>query len=101
MNNKGFAITTILYGTFLLFLLLMLAMLGLLNNYKQNMDKLIDGANGAREIVELKCSDIITDSNGNGFYHYNELKDTYKGVIKKEEFVSFLKLCDYPEDTNP
>ena len=37
MNNKGFAITTVLYGTFLVFIMLMLAMLGILSKYKSNI----------------------------------------------------------------
>jgi hypothetical protein len=37
MNNKGFAITTVLYGTFLLFIMLLVAMLGILSNYKKKI----------------------------------------------------------------
>ena len=33
MNNKGFAITTILYGTMLLFSILLISMLGILAFY--------------------------------------------------------------------
>lgn len=101
MNNKGFAITTILYGTFLLFLLLMLAMLAILNNFKNNMDKLVDGNNGARKIVELRCEDIIEDSDENGFYHISELKEKYASLIDNnmDKFDALLKLCDYPKDT--
>ena len=72
MNNKGFAITTMLYGTFLVFLLLMLVMFNLLNNFKTNMDKLIEGNGGAREIVGIKCSDIVKDDDGNGVYSFDE-----------------------------
>lgn len=51
MNNKGFAITTILYGTMILFLMLILAMLGILSSYKDKMDLLIESENGARNII--------------------------------------------------
>lgn len=44
LNNKGFAITTILYGIMILFIMLLLAMLGILNNYKNNLSKIIDGS---------------------------------------------------------
>ena len=52
MNNKGFAITTILYGTMVLFLMLLLAMLGILSTYKDKLEILIEHNNGARAIIE-------------------------------------------------
>lgn len=51
MNNKGFAITTILYGMLILFLMLFLSMLGILSTYKDRLSMLIDGNNGARDIL--------------------------------------------------
>jgi len=51
MNNKGFAITTILYGTLILFLMLLLSMLGILSSYKDKMEMLIENNNGARDII--------------------------------------------------
>ncbi len=54
MNNKGFAITTILYGTLILFLMLLLSMLGILSSYKDKLEILIDNANGARDIVNSR-----------------------------------------------
>ena len=51
MNNKGFAITTILYGTLILFLLLLVSLLGILSSYKNRLEKLIDNSNGARDII--------------------------------------------------
>lgn len=53
MNNKGFAITTILYGIFLLFMMLLLATIGILSSYKHKVDILIDSNNGARDIVSV------------------------------------------------
>ena len=54
MNNKGFAITTILYGTLIIFLMLMLSMLGILSTYKERLEKLIDSTNGARDIINSR-----------------------------------------------
>jgi len=51
MNNKGFAITTILYGTLILFLMLLVSMLGILNTYKDRLEILIESNNGARDII--------------------------------------------------
>lgn len=57
MNNKGFAITTILYGTFLLFMMLLLVMLSILSRYKDNIAILMDNVNGARDIVDVYDKD--------------------------------------------
>ena len=54
MNNRGFAITTIIFGTMVLFCLLLVSLLGILSTYKNNLEKLIDSANGARDIVTMK-----------------------------------------------
>ena len=48
MNNKGFAITTILYGVLILFLMLLLSMLGILSTYSDRLEMLIEKNNGAR-----------------------------------------------------
>ena len=67
MNNKGFAITTILYGTLILFLMLLLSMLGILNAYKDRLSMLIDSNNGARAIINgtvgktWLCGDVDGD----------------------------------------
>lgn len=51
MNNKGFAITTILYGTLILFLMLLVSLLGILSSYKDRLEMLIENSNGARDII--------------------------------------------------
>ena len=58
MNNKGFAITTVLYGTLILFCLLLVSMLGILSTYKNNLDKLINASNGTRDIVKIEKKDV-------------------------------------------
>lgn len=54
LNNKGFAITTILYGTLVLFMLLFVSLPGILSQHKNNLEKLIENTNGAREIINSK-----------------------------------------------
>ena len=54
MNNKGFAITTILFGTMILFCLLLVSLLGILAAYKNNMEKLVNSDNGARAKAIMK-----------------------------------------------
>ena len=51
MNNKGFAITTILYGLLVLFCFLLTALLGILYSYKSTQEKLVNETNGARNII--------------------------------------------------
>lgn len=58
MNNKGFAITTILFGTMILFILLFISLLGILSTYKNNLQKIIDSGNGAREKVTILKQDL-------------------------------------------
>ncbi len=51
MNNKGFAITTILYGILILFCMLLVAAMGILLTYRNNLEKLTEEHNGTRDIV--------------------------------------------------
>ena len=55
LNNKGFAITTILYGILILFLMLLVSMLGILNTYNDRLEMLIENNNGARCIINKNC----------------------------------------------
>lgn len=57
LNNRGFAITTILYGVLLIFIFLLLSMLGILGSYRDNLEKLIDNTNGSRDIIQIKKND--------------------------------------------
>ena len=54
MNNKGFAITTILYGIMILFCILLVSLLGLLASYKKTQNLLVDNTNGTRDIVKVE-----------------------------------------------
>ena len=73
MNNKGFAITTILYGLLILFCMLLISLLGILSTYKNNMEKLIENTNGASGILRINKKDITSESeiDKNGLYCIN------------------------------
>ncbi len=94
MNNKGFAITTILFGTMILFLLLLVSLLGILSTYRNNLEKLIQDGNGARDIitippVKIENSYIPEDNsyfNKSGLYCFNDDTCKYYG---KKTFTSF------------
>ena len=59
MNNKGFAITTILYGVMVLFCLLLVSLLGILSSYRKTQERLVEATNGARDVINGKT---VTDS---------------------------------------
>lgn len=54
LNNKGFAITLVLYGTLILFLLLIVSLLGILSTYKLRLEKIYP-QDEETEIGELTC----------------------------------------------
>ena len=94
MNNKGFAITTILFGTMILFLLLLVSLLGILSTYRNNLEKLIQDGKGAREIIKIYEKDIpnsyIDESSEyylkSGLYCFDDNTCKYYG---KKTFTSF------------
>ncbi len=53
MNNKGFAITTILYGLLILFCFLLVSLLGIMSTYRGNLERLVENANGSRDSVTM------------------------------------------------
>ena len=77
MNNKGFAITVILYGLLILFCLLMVSLLGILSTYRGNLEKLIENSNGSRDIVTMKCIDYKLDDGTLGTF--DDLKNSGNG----------------------
>lgn len=79
MNNKGFAITSILYGLLVMFLLIVVGTLGILSNQKKMMEELIDGDSGARDIVSLKTIELTSEmfpysTSERALYVYNGCK---------------------------
>ena len=68
LNNKGFAITTILFGTMLLFMLLLAALLSILSVYRKNMELLTDGVNGIRSKIEMKAAPYSATNKHRGLY---------------------------------
>ena len=76
MNNKGFAITTIIFGTMILFCLLLVSLLGILSAYKNNVEKLVDNERGARGIVTL----TLDNNNGSCYTSLTEIKNKGRGL---------------------
>ena len=53
-DNRGFAITTVIFGVLVLFMLLLLSLLGMLSNYLNSLDILMDSVNGTRNMAIMK-----------------------------------------------
>ena len=56
LNNRGFAITAVLYGLLILFLLLFLGMIRILNTERKRMEKISDEID--KSIVNMDKIDI-------------------------------------------
>ena len=56
LNNRGFAITAVLYGLLILFLLLFLGMIRILNTERKRMEKISDEID--KSIVNMEKIDI-------------------------------------------
>lgn len=60
LNNRGFAITAVLYGLLILFLLLFLGMIRILNTERKRMEKISDEID--KSIVNMDKIDINSDN---------------------------------------
>ena len=75
MNNKGFAITTILFGIALLFCLLLMSLLGTMSTYRHNMELLVDGVNGDTGARNLVLKREIRKAGNSNFANEEEVKN--------------------------
>lgn len=62
LDNKGFAITTILFGTMILFLLLLVSLLGILSTYRKNLQKLMEHDAGSRDKITYYRQEVADES---------------------------------------
>ena len=65
LNNKGFAITTIIYGTLVIFLLLLASLLGILSTHKVRLQKLKEKTIEIIDPKELECTISYEKSSNN------------------------------------
>lgn len=71
LNNKGFAITTIIYGTLVIFLLLLASLLGILSTHKVRLQKLKEKTIEIIDPIKLECKINAVPSGetiGDGYY---------------------------------
>ena len=95
MNNRGFAITTVLYGLLILFLLIVVSTLRILSSQREMFDMLIDETSGARDIVKLNTIEPFQEGNTTevteerALYKYSGCSKYYKAgvTISTSDFV--------------
>ena len=93
MNNKGFAITSILFGILILFLLVLVFLLGVLRSQRLRMEKLSDSVNST--IGEVVC-DEITDIFVNENKHTIENSGRYIiDIVSNNICYLYVKKNDY------
>lgn len=111
MNNKGFAITSILYGIMVLFLILLLALLGVLktedDNLERSVSKVDDKYNVSYDIIlpnetDNSISTTITKTcryeirnaiKGSCLVYYLP-ENAYVGLVGNEIVVKECETCD-------
>ena len=99
MNNKGFAITTILFGITLLFCLLLMSLLGILSTYWSNMEKLVEGVDGSTGARNLAIKREIRNNSNARFGSeqdiVNYIRSTNKGGLYCLNDKSKPNYCNY------
>ena len=94
LNNKGFAISGILYSILILFLVILVAILGVLGSRKVVLDKnKMDTFNMLNETKE----EIIKESYNIKLVEYNDLVNEYEVQSENEKAVLNIGSCK----TNP
>ena len=83
LNNKGFAITGILYTVFVLFLLILLSVLSGLNIKRKTLEKNIKNIN---EQLEESCETMAESAIG----YTTKYQGKYTIVINGAEYITYL-----------
>ena len=84
MNNKGFAITGILYTIFILFIMVLLSILAGLNTRKKLLEKSIMSFEDDYKVEELNLQDTSSDTASyTGKYVYSDGSNTCTAYLKK------------------
>ena len=98
MNNKGFAITSIIYGLMLLFIVIVTSFLSILVGRNRRMDELVEGIYDSLDYKQITVKSTAFDNSKNAyvtsekglyFFEYNDclvylpksvilVKDTFK-----------------------
>lgn len=83
LNNRGFAITAVLYGLLILFLLLFLGMIRILNTERKRMEKISDEID--KSIVNMDKIDINSGEISEGGIYVTPYRGKYVFKINGDE----------------
>lgn len=83
LNNRGFAITAVLYGLLILFLLLFLGMIRILNTERKRMEKISDEID--KSIVNMDKIDINSGVISEGGIYVTPYRGKYVFKINGDE----------------
>jgi len=91
MNNKGFAITSIIYGLMLLFIMIITSFLSMLVGRNRRIDELLESVydNVSYEKIVVNTTDFNTESTGVKAY-ITEKRALYEFDINGIECTSYL-----------
>ncbi len=89
LDNKGFAITTIIYGILILFILVMISLLSVFVSRKSRLEKLSDSL---RNVLEMNRSQTLTVNNTIDSSHSFKVGTTGKYTFKLDDFECYLYL---------
>lgn len=67
MNNKGFAITSIIYGLMLLFIVIITSFLSILIGKNRRMDKLVEGVYESLEYEQITVKSTAFENSKNAY----------------------------------
>lgn len=93
LNNRGFAITAVLYGLLILFLLLFLGMIRILNTERKRMEKISDEID--KSIVNMEKIDINSGEISEGGIYVTPYRGKYVFKINGDgtkEYYMYLPI---------
>ena len=85
MNNKGFAITGILYSVLVLFLLVILSMIGILNEKRERLEKLAETINNTDSTIDSVVESDEDNCQWSGCFCINSAENSILKYSDKEE----------------
>lgn len=102
LNNRGFAITAVLYGLLILFLLLFLGMIRILNTERKRMEKISDEIDKSivnMEKIDINSGNVISEGGiyvtpYRGKYVFNITGDTSKEYYMYLPIYSIVSIKD-------
>ena len=120
MNNKGFAITSIIYGLMLLFIVIVTSFLSILVGRNRRMDELVEGIYDSLDYKQITVKSTAFDNSKNSYvtrekglyyFEYNDclvflpksvilVKDTFKAPFDATSTPTLYYYYNYNNEAN-